>query len=113
MLKDVILCLLVVVITVGEVLVGTWEGRADRQSTYCATSYKSRVAAGWATVFEALLYAGMILIARQEPWLAIPGCISAGSAKYWALEQRRKKWRARVRRKKTSQATGILQQVVD
>lgn len=103
MWENVLLCLLVVAITVGEVLVGTWEGRADRRSTYCATSRQSKIAAFWAAVFEGLVYVGIFCIARIAPWLAVPGIMAAGSAKYWALERRRKKWRARVKRKRKTE----------
>jgi hypothetical protein len=102
MLPTILLVVAVVGITVAETVVLIHGGRADRQSTSSRTNRNSKVAALWAGVFELLVYAGMILIAREEPWLAIPGSIAASVTTYWALERRRKKFRSRVKKKKSS-----------
>lgn len=92
----------VVALTAAETYVSTWEARADRQVTsrHGVRSNKySKKAGWWAFVFETLLYAGMILVTREAPWLAVPGSIAAGLSKYHACERRRKKFRPRQSRR--------------
>lgn len=80
------------VITAAETIVQTFEGRADRQSTYATHNRFSLRAASWATVFEAILFADIFTIARQGGWLILPVLVAAYTSKYWVLERRRKKW---------------------
>jgi hypothetical protein len=87
-------------LTVAEVWVGTWEGRADRQSTSAKTSRYSWISAGWAGAFEILLVLDMWLVVREGWTIGIPIVVGAVWGKYHALEKRRAKWRGRVRRKK-------------
>lgn len=97
-MRDLWLAIAVVVLTAAETYVGTWEARADRQVTSKSgvrSNKFSKKAGWWAFVFELLLYAGMILVAREAPWLAAPGSIAAGLSKYHACERRRKKFRPR------------------
>lgn len=96
-----LLWLAAIVLTWAEVVVATVGGRADRQSTSCRDDRFSRKAAGWEMVFETLLLADMALVMRESLWLGIPIVITAGAAKYWALEKRRKKFRTRTKRKKS------------
>ena len=90
------------VLTVAETWVGTWEGRADRQSTSAKTSRFSWISAGWAGSFEALLVIDMLLIYEEGWTIGIPIVAGAVWGKYVALEKRRAKWRTRVKRKKPS-----------
>jgi hypothetical protein len=95
-----VLWIAAVALTVAEVVVSTWGNRADRQATSCKNDRFSRKAALWESVFEALLYADILLVARESAWLAVPIVIASGGAKYWAVERRRKKFRTRTKKPK-------------
>lgn len=99
-MKVALLWLVAIVLTWAEVVVATVAGRADRQSTSCRTNRKSKEAAGWEMVFETLLLADMALVMRESLWLGIPIVLTAGAAKLWALEKRRKKFRSRTKKPK-------------
>ncbi len=91
-------------LTLAETMVATWEGRSDRLSTACRTNHHSKKSAWWAGVFEALLLVDVVLVVH-EPVLYSPPIIAAAViGKYWSLERRRKKFRARVKRKKATQS---------
>lgn len=85
-------------LTFAETIVSTWEGRADRQATACRDNRFSKKSAHWAAVFETLLLVDVVLVV-QEPVLYAPPIIAAAwIGKYWAVEQRRKKFRRRTKR---------------
>lgn len=109
-MRDFLLALVVVALTAAETYVSTWEARADRQATSCPDNRFSKKAGWWAFVFETLLYAGMILVAREAPWLAGPGSLAAGFSKYHAVERRRKKFRSRTKRRKKTGREPVLSQ---
>lgn len=98
MLKLVLLCLLIFVITAAETLVSTWEGRADRQSTSARHNRFSKKAAFWATVFEAILFLDIIMVSREGWYLLGPILLGAYVSKYWALERRRRRFRSRTKK---------------
>jgi hypothetical protein len=100
MLQHLLLGSLAFFLTFAETIVSTWEGRSDRQSTACKTNRYSKKSAAWAGVFETLLLVDVVLVVH-EPVLYSPPIIAAAViGKYWSLEQRRKKFRSRVKRKK-------------
>lgn len=109
MWRDLLLGLLVFALTSAETVVATMGNRADRQSTYAPTDRKSRWAAFWEGVFEAILWGGVILIGSEAHWLAYPAIAAAVTSKYLALERRRKKWRKNtggVRRRRKPRTDG-------
>jgi hypothetical protein len=93
-------------LTFFEVVVATKEGRSDRLSTASATNYHSKVSAVWAGVFEALLLVDVVLVVYEPVLFAPPVILAAMIGKYWSLEQRRKKFRSKVKRKKTPNPAG-------
>lgn len=83
-----------------ETVVSTKEGRADRQATSCKDNRFSKQAAHWAGVFEALLLVDMILLYKEPGWVFLPIVAGAWIGKYWSVERRRKKFRARTKKPK-------------
>jgi len=102
-MRSVLLAVVAFALTWAESVVCIKGGRADRQSTYCATSRKSSEAALYAGLHEAVLVAYGALVYKESLWLAIPVIAASLLSTRWALERRRKKWRANAgkrRRKK-------------
>lgn len=94
-------------ITVLEVWISTWEGRADRQSTSAKHNRFSIKAGIWAGAFEIVLLLDIWLIVREGFGVGIPIVAGAVWAKYHALEKRRAKFRARVKRKRGTSGTPV------
>lgn len=88
-------------ITVLEVWIATWEGRADRQSTSATHSRFSHKAAFWAATFEIVLLVDVVLIVREGWTIIVPVVAGAYWGKWRALERRRSKFRGRVKRGKS------------
>ena len=87
-------------ITVAETLIATWEGRADRQSTYVEHNRFSLKAAHWATLFELVLFIDILVIVHEGLGVIVPILLGAWLGKYYALEKRRKKWLVKRFKKK-------------
>jgi hypothetical protein len=103
--RDFLIWALIFAVTVAETWIATWEGRADRQSTSAQHNRFSIKSALWAGAFELVLFLDVWLIV-QEGWpILIPILAGAVWGKYHALERRRRKWRARVKRKRTTAGT--------
>lgn len=97
---------LIFLITVAETLIATWEGRADRQATSAKTDKFSRRAAHWALMFELVLFIDIAMIVKEGWWVLAPILAGAWIGKYWAVERRRKKFRARTKRRKEATDAG-------
>lgn len=97
-MRDFLLGVLAFFLTIAETAVATFEGRADRQATSCPDNRFSKKAAHWATVFEWVLMIDILIIVHSW-WMFIPIGAGAWIGKYWAVEQRRKKFRRRTKRK--------------
>lgn len=85
-------------ITLLEVLISTWEGRADRRSTTAKTMRYSVIAANWAVAFEIVLFLDLWILVKEGLPILIPISAGAWIGKFWALERRRKKFRANAGR---------------
>jgi uncharacterized membrane protein YqgA involved in biofilm formation len=92
----------VFLLTVAETVVSTLESRADRVSTSSRNNKHSLRAAHWATVFEVLLLVDVLVLVHDPIRMFFPIVAGAWLGKYWAVEKRRKKFRARVKKKKLS-----------
>jgi xanthine/uracil permease len=99
-LSTALLWLGIFLLTVAETLISTWGGRADRQSTSAKHNGFSIRAANWEVAFEVVLLIDIYLVVREGWTIIIPIAAGAWLGKYWSLERRRKRWRARVKRKK-------------
>lgn len=103
MIITVLLGVLAFLLTFAETIVATWEGRSDRLSTSSRSNHHSKVSAAWAGVFEALLLVDVVLVVHEPLLFSPPIIVAAILGKYWSLEQRRKKFRSNVRKKKSTQ----------
>lgn len=91
-------------ITLLEVLISTWEGRADRKSTTAKTMRYSVIAANWAVAFEIVLFMDLWILVKEGLPILIPISAGAWIGKFWALEHRRRNFRPRPRRLRNNRA---------
>lgn len=91
------------VVTALETAIATWEGRADRQATSASDNRFSKKAAHWAAIFEAILVADIVITVSNPLLYAPVVVVAAWIGKYWAVERRRSKFRARTKPKKSPQ----------
>jgi uncharacterized membrane protein len=98
--KTALIWVAIFAITALETLIATWEGRADRQSTSAKHNRFSIKSANWAVAFEVVLLIDIYVVVHEGWHIIVPIAAGAWLGKYWSLERRRKRWRARVKRRK-------------
>lgn len=104
----VILWPAIFLITVLETLISTWEGRADRRSTTSKTRRLSMIAANWAGSFELVLFVDILVVVHEGWRVMIPILAGAWIGKFYACEQRRKKFRANAGRLRKKARRGTI-----